>query len=331
MATLDIRPTILGAGTRGSTASGSSPSWGSALVRSASPNELPTAEAGVDQAVRAGDTVFLNGSASFDDNTPSESLVYAWSFSSFPDGSNTVLLAADTATPSFEIDVAGSYVVQLIVTDEVGLESLPDDVMISSDNLAPTTIAGLDQLVVVGSTVFLDGAGSTDPENDPLTYSWMTISVPVGSSAVVLGADTATPSFVADIEGRYDFSLSVSDPIGPGVSDSVEIMAVSPEQFAETEIVSAGESIIVLTPEQVTTQGNQNALMNFLTQATVAIQVGDLAEAINKLQKAISRTDGCVLRGAPDGIGPGRDWITDCTEQMAVYGALNSALMELTL
>ena len=66
--------------------------------------------------------------------------------------------------------------------------------------------------------------------------------------------------------------------------------------------------------------------MNFLSQATIAIQDGDLAEAVNKLQKAILRTDGCVLRGAPDGGGSSRDWITDCEEQAVVYASLNSAL-----
>ena len=57
----------------------------------------------------------------------------------------------------------------------------------------------------------------------------------------------------------------------------------------------------------------------------------DLAEAINKLQKAILRTDGCELRGAPDDNGPGRDWITECAAQSSVYGTLNSALGALTL
>ncbi len=44
------------------------------------PNAPPTADAGQDQSIHAGDEVFLNGSASFDDNTPSSALLYAWSF-----------------------------------------------------------------------------------------------------------------------------------------------------------------------------------------------------------------------------------------------------------
>ena len=293
-------------------------------------NAPPTAEAGPDQAIRAGDTVFLDGSASFDDNTATAALEYAWSFSSLPGGSTAVLLGADTAMPTFFADLTGTYAVQLVVTDEGGLTSPPDEVMISSDNLAPTANAGLDQLVIVDSTVFLDGTSSTDPESDPLTYSWMISSAPQGSTAALIGAAAAMPSFVPGLEGLYEVTLVVSEFIGPGAPDSVEIMAVSSEQFAIIAIVSAGESIVALGPEQVTTQGNQNALMNFLTQATVAIQEGDVAEAINKLQKALSRTDGCILRGNPDGNGPGRDWITDCPEQTVVYNSLNSALTALT-
>ena len=35
--------------------------------------------------------------------------------------------------------------------------------------------------------------------------------------------------------------------------------------------------------------------------ALVAIQASDIAAAVNKLEKALARTDGCVLRGSPDG------------------------------
>ena len=196
---------------------------------------------------------------------------------------------------------------------------------------APSADAGLDQLVAVGSTVFLDGSASTDPDGDPLTFQWTLTSAPAGSGSVLFDADTVSPNFVPDFEGLYEASLLVSDTNGPGTSDNVEITAIPPEQFAEMEIDSASESVGDLVPDQFTTQGNQNALMNFLALAAIAIEEGDIAEAINKLQKALSRTDGCELRGAPDGNGPGRDWITDCTEQIAVYNLLSSALAALTL
>jgi len=62
----------------------------------------------------------------------------------------------------------------------------------------------------------------------------------------------------------------------------------------------------------------------------VALQKGMVSTAIDKLQKSIERTDGCILRGAPDGNGAGMDWITDCSAQNQVYSLLNAAQDALT-
>ena len=124
--------------------------------------------------------------------------------------------------------------------------------------------------------------------------------------------------------------LVVSDFIGPGAPDTVEITAATAAQYSELQIVTASGVIESLTSGQVTTGGNQNALLNFLSQAVVAIQQADLSKATDKLEKALTRTDGCVLRGDPDGNGSGRDWITDCNAQIEVYGLLSDALATLT-
>ena len=78
--------------------------------------------------------------------------------------------------------------------------------------------------------------------------------------------------------------------------------------------------------DQVTTKGNKVALLNFLIQAVRAIQLDNLPKAIDKFEKSIARTDGCVLRGSPDGNGLDRDWIIDCEAQPEVYNLLNEAL-----
>lgn len=293
-------------------------------------NEPPTADAGLDGSIRSGDTVYLDGSASFDDNTATANLLYSWTFSSLPAGSTASLSGANTAAPNFVADLNDTYIVQLVVTDEAGLPSIADEVVISSDNLAPTSVAGDDQLVVVGTLVNLDGSNSSDPEMDALTYAWMITSAPTGSAAVLAGASTDMPSFVSDLTGTFAVSLVVSDLIGPGAPDTVEITAASAGDFGEVQIALGSTVIVGLSPSQVTTGGNQNALLNFLSQAVVAIQAGDLATAIDKLEKALIRTDGCVLRGSPDGNGPSRDWITDCPAQIETYNLLNNALVALT-
>ena len=304
---------------------------GSAYVFDLGPqNHPPTADAGLNRAVRVGDTVMLDGTASFDDNTATADLLFDWSFSTLPPFSNAVLVGANTATPSFEVDVADTYVAQLVVTDEEGAVCGSAEVVLSSDNLAPTAAAGDDQLVTVGTMVFLDGIGSTDPEMDPLTYAWTLTAVPAGSSASLDGGSTQTPTFVADREGLYVAHLEVSDFIGPGTPDTVAVTATTAHGSAEFHIVSACNVITNLRPDQVTTEGNRRALCNFLGQAVRALQKDHPATAIDKLDKTIERTDGCALRGAPDGNGPGRDWITACDAQAEVYGSLTEALAAIT-
>ena len=290
----------------------------------------PVADAGPDQSIRAGATVFLDGTASFDDNTATALLLYSWSFSSLPAGSTATLTDAATATPSFVADVDDTYVVRLTVTDEDGLASAPDEVVVSADNLPPTAAAGSDQLVVTGTTVFLDGTASTDPDADALTYDWTLTTRPEGSTASLDGGDGAFPSFVADLGGLYGVTLLVSDPYGPGSPDTVQITATTAEEFAAVQIVSAGEAVAALQLTEVTTQGNQTALLNFLSQATLALQADDLPTAVDKLEKSLDRTNGCALRGVADGNGPGRDWITYCPAQVEVYDLLSDALAGLS-
>jgi Concanavalin A-like lectin/glucanases superfamily/PKD domain len=293
-------------------------------------NTAPTANAGMDQAVRPGETVLLDGRDSFDDNSASAALIYAWSFSSKPAGSSATLIGASTATPSFFVDNPGTYVVQLIVTDEGGLSSAADEVLISSNNLAPTANAGDDILAVVGGQVTLDGSSSSDPELDSLIFTWTLTSAPAGSTALLNGGNFPNPTFVPDVEGTFLIELVVSDLLGPSSPDTVIITATSANNYAEIQILEANEVITALPSNNVTTGGNQNALTNFLSQAVVAIQSGDLPKAKQKLQQAIERTDGCVLRGALDDNGPGRDWITDCAAQIEAYAMLNDALAAIT-
>lgn len=295
------------------------------------PNHPPIANAGPDQSVRAGDTVRFDGAESYDDNTGSTSLRYAWSFSEKPTGSSAILANAETMTPSFVVDVAGTYLVQLIVTDEHGLTGEPDSVTISSANLAPTAAATVDySLVVIGETVRFDGSGSTDPEGDSLSYAWEITAAPAGSTAALVGGNTAMPTLTPDLPGAYEVTLVVSDSLGPGDPATVTITAIAGEDFAELKCYDVDSIVSALTLSQVTTKGNQTALLNFLKQAVVAMHADDLVTAIDKLQKAMERTDGCVLRGAPDGNGPGRDWITSCAAQIPVYSLLQAALEALT-
>ena len=76
----------------------------------------------------------------------------------------------------------------------------------------PVANPGPNQTVNVGSTVALDGTGSTNPSGvGTLTYSWAFISRPPGTATRLFYTTVATPTFVADVPGTYVIALTVSN------------------------------------------------------------------------------------------------------------------------
>ena len=287
-------------------------------------NQPPTADAGADQAVRPGTTVSLNGAGSFDDNTPTEQLGFLWTLVSKPAASAAVLDGAGTATPTFVADVWGNYVVQLVVTDQAGLQSGADEVSIGID-LPPSADAGLDKVVVTGSVVTLSGSG-LDPDRDGLAFAWSLQTTPPTSAALLNQANSATPAFVADLPGVYEAQLVVSDFLGGGAPDSVRITAITPANYMEMEIQLAASIVSDLPPTNWTSKGIRQAFLNYLSQAIALIETDDLENARQKVESAMVRLDGCALRGTPDGNGASRDWITACDAQGQVRTPLAAAL-----
>ncbi|MEZ9918691.1 PKD domain-containing protein [Vibrio breoganii] len=294
-------------------------------------NEAPIADAGIDVSIRAGDSILLDGTGSYDDNTPTGLLLFNWSVTVAPEGSSAAanFIGNDSSMPTLVTDLPGEYKVTLQVTDEQSLNSNLDEVIISTENLAPSTDAGSDQLVVIGTLVILDGSNSYDPEGESLSYRWSISSAPSGSTAALSGVDWAMPSITPDLEGIYEVALIVSDSLGAGAPASVTITATMPEEFAEIEVIEANNVVVELDPVEVTTEGHQGAMTNFMAQTATALESGDIEEAILKLQQAISRVDGCALRGEPDGKGKDRDWVTNCEAQDEVYASLTAALQAL--
>ena len=172
-------------------------------------NVAPVANAGPDQGGKApGSLITLDGSDSSDAN--GDPLTYSWSLSP-PAGSTAALSGANTVNPTFTVDRAGTYTAQLIVNDGT-LSSAPNTVNISTVNVAPVANAGPDQGgKAPGSTVTLNGSGSSDANGDPLTYSWSLTSRPTGSTAVLSSLTIVNPTFTVDRAGTYTAQLIVND------------------------------------------------------------------------------------------------------------------------
>ncbi len=171
-------------------------------------NSRPIAAAGPDQGVPVGTLVQLDGAGSLD--ADGDVLSYHWSLTSVPDGSTAALAAPDSPTPTFTVDRPGAYVAQLIVHDGQ-LDSVPDTVTVSTVNSRPVADAGPDQSALAGTTIHLNGAGSSDPDGGPLSYQWALVSTPDGSQAVLSDPLTSTTTFLADRPGDYVAQLIVHD------------------------------------------------------------------------------------------------------------------------
>ncbi len=117
-------------------------------------------------------------------------------------------------------------------------------------NGAPTADAGVDQTVRVGETVRLTGAASSDPDGDALSYTWVLQTRPAGSAAVLTGAATINPSFVADRPGNYTVALVVGDGQTSSGADTVTISTAN-----SAPVANAGADQTARVGDTVTLDG----------------------------------------------------------------------------
>ena len=218
-----------------------------------------TANAGPNQTVDEGDAVTLDGSGSFDPNN--DPLEYSWSQTSGPE---VDLTGADTASPAFTAPTVSeqtNLVFQLTVTaaGESGTDTVAIAVRDSESN-APTADAGPDQTVDEGDAVTLDGSGSSDPNNDPLAYSWTHGGDP---AITITGSDSLSASFTAPNVAANttitvtltvnDGTVDVSDALQVTITDSPnsppEVEAGDDQEVAEGATVSLSGTVSDDDPE----------------------------------------------------------------------------------
>lgn len=67
-----------------------------------------------------------------------------------------------------------------------------EDIYVAHLNESPVVVPGNDQTTTRGVAVTLDGTGSSDPNGDPISYSWMFTTVPAGNTATIAAPNTAS-------------------------------------------------------------------------------------------------------------------------------------------
>ena len=98
--------------------------------------------------------------------------------------------------------------------------------ILSSFAGAPTAEAGLPLMANIGDTVVLNGTASSDPDGDPLGFTWTQFS---GPDAGLEKADTDSPQFTVATAGTYRFDLVVTDGENDSEPDRVDVVVPNPD------------------------------------------------------------------------------------------------------
>src|SRR4030095_7831402 len=187
-------------------------------------NKPPIAVAGPDLVITLPtDSASLDGRSSSD---PDGSITaYKWTKISGPASLNMInTTSALTVTKNL---IVGLYTFELKVTDNGGL-SAKDTMRIIVDsvlrtNHPPNANAGTDlTMILPTNTVILDGSGSTDPENNIISYVWAKITGPV--SFTIANSNTIQTQVTNLVQGIYQFELKVTDASGLFSKDTMRVM-----------------------------------------------------------------------------------------------------------
>ncbi|HEX7120193.1 MAG TPA: PKD domain-containing protein [Longimicrobiales bacterium] len=181
-------------------------------------NDAPIADAGGDQEVVVGATVTLDGSGSSDPD--GDAITYAWSLVSTPSGSAATLSGATASAPSFVADVAGTYTVELSVSD--GAASDADTVSVTAADAklelggtigADSTLPDLGVPYRVTAPLVVEATLTLEPGVVLVFGAGAGLTVNAGGSLVAVGTATDTIRFVGadEAEGSWDGVWVLSD------------------------------------------------------------------------------------------------------------------------
>ena len=171
----------------------------------------------------------LNGSV-----TPNGLATTAWfehgtdpSLTAFTKTADQTIGSGKTAVPVTQsisgLSDATTYYFRVAASNAGGTSKGEIISFVTSANPAPVANAGVDQSVIMGHSITLNGSGSSDGGNGgTITYQW----TQVGGPAVTLGgATTATPTFTAPTVSypgdTLAFQLTVTSTRGTSASDNV--------------------------------------------------------------------------------------------------------------
>ncbi|GIL23255.1 MAG: hypothetical protein BroJett042_17680 [Bacteroidota bacterium] len=208
-------------------------------------NKAPFANAGPDRTITLPvNSVVLTGTANDLDGTIAS---YSWSKLSGP---TATLTNQNTNVVTISDMIAGSYLIRLTVTDNLGATA-SDNVAITVNpavvNQSPTVDAGANQAITLPVNNINLTATANDPDGTIATYLWEKVT---GPSATLSGSTTQTLAVTAMLEGVYVFRVTVTDNLGATASDEVTVTVTNANQ---APVVVASNDVTITLPTNSTT------------------------------------------------------------------------------
>jgi len=230
----------------------------------------PIAKAGPKQSVPEGQTVQLDGSASYDeDGSP---LTYSWTAPAGITLDDSTLVNPKFTAP--EVKVNTNYVFTLVVNDGTD-NSDPSTVTITvlQINKRPLANAGPNKNYNEGTSVSLDGSLSYDPDLNVISYKWTSLD-----GIILFDALGVSPSFNApqvNNDKSYRFKLEVADGVLTSLPDTVVITVVNlnkkPVAFAGGD-QTVNEGALVQLDGSLSADGDDEPItFKWIVQANVIL------------------------------------------------------------
>jgi hypothetical protein len=219
-------------------------------------NHPPSVSAGPDKTIDEGTSTTLDGAVSDPDG---DALTILWTQTGGP---AVTIINGNTPQATItapQVAAATPLAFRLTATDPGGLSTSDDVLIVVNDvpppNRPPSADAGPDQTVTSGAVVTLTGAG-TDPDNDPITFSW---TQTLGPIVALSGANSSVATFVApivNVNTVFRFRLTVTDAGGLTAADPILITVSPPVAGNQNPLANAGTDQTVLENAPVQLAGS---------------------------------------------------------------------------
>jgi len=184
-------------------------------------NKVPVADAGAAKSITLPDSAVVSGSGTDADG---KVVAYLWSQVSGP--SNSTIINPGSASTVIRFTVPGSYLFQLMVTDNEGATGVDTvSVVVSGSkiegNKIPVANAGPSKTITLPDSAVVTGTG-TDVDGKVVAYLWSQVSGPASSTIVSPGSPSTSILFTA--AGTYVFQLLVVDDKGATGVDTMTVL-----------------------------------------------------------------------------------------------------------